>query len=151
MRAIRFDLPIPTSERQYNDLSTRIKRHYRERIFEAMPAKFHHSVLPEVHVEPWDRVAWRVGPDGFYFRVYLCWSTDEKTDELVRAMLTQHLELSIIPMVYFEDLEIASLDHECSGGYQNPRDCGICNYGEEDEIEDYQTKHANQTIISYTN
>ncbi len=158
MRAMVFQIPVPTSERQYREMTERIQRHWRERIYTTMQGdgaqagKLYVGAQDCVLIDGWDEVALRVSPAGFFFRVYMNWHTGSDQDLIGMALLTQHLEVSILPLVYFDDIELISNAHDCEGGPGKSRNCSTC-YNAEDvyDAEEYATKHANETIRQHVN
>lgn len=153
MRAITIKMPFQTTERQYRDLCDRINVHWRERIFPTSVgqgkdgAKLYVGNYEQPLLEPWSVVQWRVGAEGFYFRVYLSWQTSTDQDVIIRDLLVQNLETSIIPMVYFDDVELEVFGHDCYGGPEHDSACAVCRdmddyYG----AEAHATKHANESI-----
>lgn len=157
MRANVITIPFPSTERQYRDLCERIKVHWQERILPTGSGGGKDGMklyvgVGDVVLDTWEEVEQRMSPEGFFFRIYFDWSTTDIQDRIVRDLLIQNLEVSIIPLVYFDEIELDVSSHDCSGGPGNARNCGVCRYAEDlDVIEAYPTRSANESIRQHVN
>lgn len=146
MRRILFYLGTGTNERQYTEMTTKIATQYRERIFPVLQSKLY-TGLPDLEFAPWAWVRNRMGYTSFSFWMAAPWSTTSQEDIALDAMITQHLECSIIPLVYWDDVTMEWDSHDCS---YDINDCSTCT-DEEWGWDTITTRAANDMLAEVLN
>ena len=143
MRRIVFYLATGTNKRQYEEMTTKIQTQYRERIFPAIQT-YVGGGMPELEFATWNWVNDRKSDTGLIFWVAAPWGTGSTEDIVLDAMLTQHLELSIIPIVYWDDVRIEWHSHDCT---YDISECSVCT-NEEWDWDNIDTRSANDMLAS---
>ena len=145
MRRIVIRLGTPTNRRQYEEMTDKIQLHYRERIYPVLKSE-DDDVEDYLEFADWDEwVQYQRGAQSFLFWIGCHWSTTSKADTVLDAELTQHLELSILPLVYWDDVPIQIHSHDCEG-WDN---CGFCAQHDWD-MYDITTREANDRLAAFS-
>jgi hypothetical protein len=141
MRRILFYLATPTNKRQYEELTDKAQLQYRERIFPVLRDRYG-AGLEELYFADWDWVKARSGQNGFQFWIAAPWSTGSHEDIVLDAMFIQHLELSIVPLIYWDDVAMEHASHDCT---YDMSDCNVCSE-EEWSFDTAATRFANDQL-----
>lgn len=146
MRRIVIRLGTPTNQRQYEEMTDKIQVHFRERIYPVLLAD-DEDVEEYLEFADWSEwVQYQRGTQTFLFHVTAPWATTGKADTFLDAELTQHLELSILPLIYWDDVPIQIHSHDCEGW----DDCGLCANHDWD-MHNITTREANDRLAAFNN